>query len=185
MQIHKLKKVVIETGADVIQVGDHSFPVISAEYQEKKEWFIKGGYTIESNMQPVKLICAKLEKEVTITINRPVVNGEKLPEVKEKALCQLCGEPMPEGEEMFNYHGYSGDCPKPPKEIEQVSSFVVFHKPTGQYTGRDLKRKDVPAWSESVIKSFEETFKKVPDRSEFTLVVVDWEKKNISFESFE
>lgn len=28
--------------------------------------------------------------------------------------CQLCGEPMPEGEEMFNYHGYSGPCPKPP-----------------------------------------------------------------------
>ncbi|MBZ0105576.1 MAG: hypothetical protein K8H84_08080 [Sulfuricella denitrificans] len=28
--------------------------------------------------------------------------------------CELCGEPMPEGEEMFKYHGYSGDCPKPP-----------------------------------------------------------------------
>lgn len=28
--------------------------------------------------------------------------------------CGLCGEPMPEGEEMFNYHGYSGPCPKPP-----------------------------------------------------------------------
>lgn len=26
--------------------------------------------------------------------------------------CGLCGEPMPEGEEMFNYHGYSGPCPK-------------------------------------------------------------------------
>lgn len=31
-----------------------------------------------------------------------------------KAICQLCGEPMPPGEEMFNYHGYSGECPKPP-----------------------------------------------------------------------
>lgn len=27
--------------------------------------------------------------------------------------CSLCGEPMPPGEEMFKYHGYSGDCPKP------------------------------------------------------------------------
>lgn len=26
----------------------------------------------------------------------------------------ICGEPMPEGEEMFKYHGYSCDCPKPP-----------------------------------------------------------------------
>ena len=32
----------------------------------------------------------------------------------EKAICELCGDPMPKGEEMFNYHGYSGDCPKPP-----------------------------------------------------------------------
>lgn len=31
-----------------------------------------------------------------------------------EAKCQLCGEPMPTGEEMFNFHGYSGPCPKPP-----------------------------------------------------------------------
>ena len=28
--------------------------------------------------------------------------------------CELCGEPMPVGEEMFKCHGYSGNCPKPP-----------------------------------------------------------------------
>jgi hypothetical protein len=28
--------------------------------------------------------------------------------------CELCGEPMPEGETMFRYHGYSIPCPKPP-----------------------------------------------------------------------
>ena len=33
--------------------------------------------------------------------------------------CELCGEPMPPGEEMFKYHGYSGPCPKPPK-LERV-----------------------------------------------------------------
>lgn len=37
--------------------------------------------------------------------------------------CELCGEPMPEGETMFKVHGYSGPCPKPPKapshEIKQ------------------------------------------------------------------
>ena len=27
------------------------------------------------------------------------------------ATCELCGEPMPAGEEMFKYHGYSGPCP--------------------------------------------------------------------------
>jgi hypothetical protein len=31
----------------------------------------------------------------------------------DRPTCQLCGEPMPPGEEMFNFHGYSGPCPKP------------------------------------------------------------------------
>lgn len=31
------------------------------------------------------------------------------------AKCELFGEPMPAGEEMFKYHGYSGPCPKPRK----------------------------------------------------------------------
>ena len=30
-----------------------------------------------------------------------------------EAKCGLCGEPMPPGEEMFQYHGYSGPCPNP------------------------------------------------------------------------
>lgn len=28
--------------------------------------------------------------------------------------CQVCGEPMQPGEEMFMYHGSLGPCPKPP-----------------------------------------------------------------------
>jgi hypothetical protein len=34
--------------------------------------------------------------------------------MSERAKCELCGEPMPAGEEMFKFHGYSGNCPKPP-----------------------------------------------------------------------
>jgi len=30
----------------------------------------------------------------------------------DEAKCLLCGELMPPGEEIFNYHGYSGPCPK-------------------------------------------------------------------------
>lgn len=33
----------------------------------------------------------------------------------DKPLCTICGEPMPEGFEMFKFHGADGnDCPKPP-----------------------------------------------------------------------
>lgn len=35
-------------------------------------------------------------------------------EMSEQARCEICGEPMPVGEEMFKFHGYSGPCPKPP-----------------------------------------------------------------------
>jgi hypothetical protein len=35
------------------------------------------------------------------------------PVVKEGG-CAVCGEPMPPGEEIFKFHGYSGPCPKPP-----------------------------------------------------------------------
>lgn len=27
--------------------------------------------------------------------------------------CELCGHPLPAGEEMFKYHGFSGSCPEP------------------------------------------------------------------------
>jgi hypothetical protein len=36
------------------------------------------------------------------------MNEKKLREER----CEICGEPMPKGEEMFKYHGYSGPCPK-------------------------------------------------------------------------
>ena len=36
--------------------------------------------------------------------------------MNEQQKCELCGEPMPTGEEMFKFHGYSGPCPKPPLE---------------------------------------------------------------------
>jgi hypothetical protein len=38
--------------------------------------------------------------------------------------CQLCGEPMPPGEEVFQYHGFSGPCPKPTKEATPVNPEV-------------------------------------------------------------
>ncbi len=30
--------------------------------------------------------------------------------------CELCGDPMPAGEEVFKFHGFSGPCPKPPMD---------------------------------------------------------------------
>lgn len=43
-----------------------------------------------------------------------------------KALCGLCGEPMPDGEEMLKYHGYSGPCPAPPKPAPRIDTIVEY-----------------------------------------------------------
>ena len=44
--------------------------------------------------------------------------------LKTENLCTLCGEPMPAGEEMFKFHGYSGLCPKPPLPKEKPTEFA-------------------------------------------------------------
>jgi len=43
--------------------------------------------------------------------------------------CALCGEPMPEGETMFKYHGYSGPCPAPPLKKGQLDPAGVPKEP--------------------------------------------------------
>lgn len=49
-----------------------------------------------------------------------------------KAVCKVCGEPMPAGEEMFTCHGYSGPCPKPllPRP-RMLSAIRYFSHETG------------------------------------------------------
>lgn len=46
------------------------------------------------------------------------------------AKCELCGEPMPKGEEMFKFHGYSGPCPKPPLKSRSGRE-LTSHKVNG------------------------------------------------------
>jgi len=36
------------------------------------------------------------------------------------ATCKLCGHLMPTNEEMFDYHGFSGPCPKSPLKKVQL-----------------------------------------------------------------
>ena len=50
-----------------------------------------------------------------------------------KAKCELCGEPMPEGEEMFKFHGDSCDCPKPliPRDYGIEGVKKLFKDSTG------------------------------------------------------
>lgn len=71
------------------------------------------------------------------------------------AICELCGHPMPAGEEMFRFHGYSCECPKPaqfltaedgefngnvPDEVE------ASRPPIAATDGREVDWVDVTGW---------------------------------------
>jgi hypothetical protein len=58
----------------------------------------------------------------SITFNPGV--DPKLEEAIKSHQCEICGEPMPEGEESFRFHGYSGPCPKPPLPLKDVKPRV-------------------------------------------------------------
>lgn len=42
--------------------------------------------------------------------------------------CEICGEPMPAGEGVFKFHGYSGPCPKEPLPKQSKDIWVVLGK---------------------------------------------------------
>jgi hypothetical protein len=48
--------------------------------------------------------------------------------MSEQPKCELCGEPMPAGEEMFKYHGHSGPCPTKGKAFEPWQLRVIEEK---------------------------------------------------------
>ena len=48
--------------------------------------------------------------------------------MSEQPKCELCGEPMPVGEEMFKYHGHSGPCPTKGKTFESWQLRVIEEK---------------------------------------------------------
>lgn len=45
--------------------------------------------------------------------------------MSKESKCERCGEPMPEGETMFKFHGYSGPCPKPPLKKEKQAQLIT------------------------------------------------------------
>ena len=62
----------------------------------------------------------------------------------ESVNCEICGDPMPEGETMFKFHGYSGPCPKPPlkkpREAAPIMKYFAYShlSPSLQMVSKDL-----------------------------------------------
>ena len=54
----------------------------------------------------------------------------------EMSKCGICGEPMPAGEEMFKYHGYSGNCPRPlisKAKLDVVVEYYLTDEINGEF----------------------------------------------------
>lgn len=80
---------------------------------------------------------------------------------EEKSTCGLCGEPMPAGEEMFQYHGYSGPCPKPPKQQpyqsrvrEELSQLLERHRKLAEFI-KSEQFQQLPAEQKDLMKKQE------------------------------
>lgn len=46
--------------------------------------------------------------------------------MSEPVRCEICGELLPEGEETFKFHGYSGPCPKPPLPRPSIKAVIEY-----------------------------------------------------------
>jgi hypothetical protein len=62
------------------------------------------------------------EEEQWLAIHEEEQQREAVMQRDPDSKCELCGEPMPVGEEMFKFHGYSGPCPKPPLPVDAPAS---------------------------------------------------------------
>jgi hypothetical protein len=60
------------------------------------------------------------------------------------ARCGICGEPMPAGEEMFMYHGFTGPCPVPP--VESHTPRMRAEPPTEPEATRKQVEGEIIAW---------------------------------------
>jgi hypothetical protein len=78
------------------------------------------------------------------------------PSTQANAKCELCGAPMPPGEEMFKFHGYSGPCPKPPlpspaepvdEQLESARGAVSLATPGEWYVWQNSEERTVQLMS--------------------------------------
>ena len=80
---------------------------------------------------------------------------DEMSEEKE-GYCALCGEPMPPGEEMFMFHGYSGPCPKPPLPKEFSVPGITIEAALASEAAESQLVKDLVTLLERVCHSIKE-----------------------------
>lgn len=88
-------------------------------YMDERDAAIKRAEALAAQLDPaiVMLTDAAIAKE-----------GGMMSDESNLPRCELCGEPMPEGETMFKVHGFSGPCPKPPLPRAAAIDWQASHR---------------------------------------------------------
>lgn len=163
MKIVSLKKLVEENDINTIlvEVGEGvapvSFDVGSPDYREQEQFLVKGDYSIGKGTRGENVLkVSRLEKELNITINKPVVNGEQLEQTDEEKKLE--------------------------EYVNTSVTVVVFHRKTLDSAGRETKRKHVTAYAEAVLESYRKN-KGEAELEDFAVAEIDWENKHIALKS--
>lgn len=67
---------------------------------------------LEELVEELKGIRADLERQMRNAAKLHAEREHPIVDEDLAGICVVCGEPMPPGEEMFKFHGYSGPCPE-------------------------------------------------------------------------
>jgi len=158
MKVTPLWKAVQETKADRVEVNAtgelFSTSINDSVFVEKKNWFVKGEYSIVEDVKTMNRVlwCNKLEKDITITVNHPTIADSSVLDRSDV--------------------------------LNRIVSVTVFHKGSLISSSKDIKFKDIGAFADACIKSYNDKNKIVyTPEVEFAIFVVDWKEKLIKLQS--
>lgn len=158
MKFTSLKLAVEMEGAEKVSVRptelqEHTFLVSSQEYELKKNWIIKGEYALD--IENKTLLVTTLEEGLEVTIPRPSVNGEKLPETA-----------------------------KAEEKKDTLVSAIVFHRATLVMAGKDVLSSHVQAFAAACIEGFVKSNPSASQAlGDFGVIEIDWTTKNVKLKS--
>lgn len=138
-------------------VEGYMFDVGSAQFEEKKNWIVKGDYLIEEDVTDKAnvLVVEKLEKDIEVTIGKPIVvanDSESMLNAPEDKLEQYINTPV---------------------------TAIVFHRSLLISSARDTKKRFVTAYAEACLESYQRTNPQAT-RDDFAVIEIDWSNKSVS-----
>jgi hypothetical protein len=155
MKVTPLWKAVQETKADIVKVESTKEIFVLFEKEcPKMDWFIKGEYSMVEDIETMRRVLWCNKLEKDITIT---INHPTIVDFS-----------VLDRSEVLN----------------RIVSVTVFHKGSLVSSSKDIKFKDIGAFADACIKSYNDKNKiSYTPEVEFAIFVVDWKEKLIKLQS--